>query len=126
MKYANTIFLIALSIICFSCEKESLSDQERPIPSRNAKLNVTVEHCNTTSCDPLEGKIVNIYEYEDEAMGFNEGLRIVSTDTAGVARFGFIELSTVFVTVRHEGELQMSQVSLPNNSLSHHLVTFSL
>ncbi len=119
-----TLFLGSLIIL--GCGKAGLSDEEIPVSSRNARLNVTVELCNEQICQPLRGKIVNIYEYEDEAMGFEEGIRLMATDTSGTASFGFVELPTVFVSVRHNGILDISQVSLPQNSISHHLVTFSM
>ena len=107
-----------------NCGKEGLSDQEIPEPSRNSKLTVTVELCESNDCQALQGKIVNIYEYEDEAMGFQEGIKLAQTDTSGVANFGLVELESVYVTVRHDGILDISVVSLPRNSISHHLVTF--
>lgn len=107
-----------------NCGKEGLSDQEIPEPSRNAKLTVTVELCEANDCQPLQGKIVNIYEYEDEAMGFDAGIKLAQTDTSGVANFGLVELERVYVTVRQDGILDISVVSLPRNSISHHLVTF--
>ena len=119
--------LTLLSILSiFSCGQDRLSDEERPISSRNSKLNVTVELCQDDGCNPLSGKIVNIFEYEDEAMGFEQGIRLVATDTSGVAAFGSVELPSVYVTVRQNGILDISQVSLPKNSISHHLVTFSM
>jgi len=121
-----SIFIFVSIISLLGCSEDGLSDADRPLPSRNAKLNVTVESCGDGVCNPLSGKIVNIYEYEDEAMGFEEGIRLVATDTSGIASFGFVELSSVYVTVRHNGILDISQVSLPKNSISHHLVTFSM
>ena len=55
---------------------------------------------------------------------FKKGLKLQKTDTSGVAVFGFVELESVFVTVRQDGILDISLVSLPRNSISHHLVTF--
>ena len=55
---------------------------------------------------------------------FKNGLKLQKTDTSGVAVFGFVELESVFVTVRQDGILDISLVSLPRNSISHHLVTF--
>lgn len=57
-------------------------------------------------------------------MGFQEGIKIAKTDTSGVAVFGFVELESVFITVRQDGILDISLVSPPRNSISHHLVTF--
>jgi len=126
MKRLLSIIFFLSIITIIGCGKDGLSDAERPLPSRNSRLNVIVELCNDEFCRPLSGKIVNIYEFEDEAMGFMEGIRIAATDTSGVASFGFIELSSVFVTVRQNGILDISQVSLPRNSISHHLITFSM
>lgn len=106
------------------CSADDFPDQEIPIPSRNSQLTVTVELCEANNCQPLRGKIVNIYEYEDQAMGFEAGVKLTQTDTAGIANFGFVELESVFVTVRQDGILDISQVSLPRNSISHHLVKF--
>lgn len=125
MRLLSSLFFL-FSIAMMGCSTNALSDEERPITSRNAQLNVTVELCDDGLCEPLSGKIVNMYEFEDEAMGFEEGIRLVATDTAGIASFGFVELSTVYVTVRYNGILDISQVSLPTNSISHHLVTFSM
>lgn len=55
---------------------------------------------------------------------FKKGLKLQKTDTSGVAVFGFVELESVFVTVRQDGILDISLASLPRNSISHHLVTF--
>lgn len=118
------VIMITAIISILGCGKDGLSDEERPVPSRNAKLNVTVELCDDGICEPLRGKIVNLYEYEDEAMGFQEGIRLAATDTSGIAAFGFVELPSVYVTVRHNGILNISQVSLPKNSISYHLITF--
>lgn|GEM_PF-1118156 len=123
----KVLYSFFLSIIIIGCAKEGLYDGDIPMSSRNAKLNVTVEICDIEDgCQPLSGKIVNIYEYQDEAMGFQEGIRLLATDTSGVADFGLVELPIVYVTVRHNGILDISQVSLPKNSISHHLVTFSM
>ena len=124
MKFIKTILFLFLSVIIISCGEDGLSDLEIPEPSRNSKLTVTVELCESNDCQPLQGKIVNIYQFEDEAMGFQEGIKIAQTDTSGVAGFGLVELESVFVTVRQDGILDISLVSLPRNSLSHHLVTF--
>jgi len=123
MKY---LMLLLLTISILGCTKEGLSDENIPIPSRNAKLNVIVELCTVEGCEPLSGKVVNIYEYEDEAMGNVAGIRLMTTDTSGVANFGLIELTEAYVTVRNNGILDISRVSLPRNSISHHLVTFSM
>lgn len=119
-------FILIAAVSLLGCSKEGLSEEDIPVPSRNAKLNVTVELCDTGLCEPLSGKIVNIYQYEDEAMGFEEGIKLAATDTSGLASFGFVELPSVYVTVRHNGILDISQVSLPKNSISYHLVTFSM
>lgn len=55
---------------------------------------------------------------------FKKGLKLQKTETSGVAVFGFVELESVFITVRQDGILDISLVSLPRNSISHHLVTF--
>ena len=107
-----------------SCGEGGLYGLEISEPSRNFRLNVIVELCASNDCQPLQGKIVNIHQYEDKAMGFQEGIKIAQTDTSGVAGFGLVELESVFVTVRQDGILDISLVSLPRNSLSHHLVTF--
>lgn len=126
MKDTLKLLCIFIIVAIIGCSEDGFSDEDRPISSRNAKLNVKVELCGEQSCQPLSGKIVNLYEFEDEAKGFEEGIRIMATDTAGIATFGFIELPSVFVTVRHDGILNISRVSLPYNSISHHLVTISL
>lgn len=127
MKIALYIFYTSTLILTsFSCSEHGLSDKDIPLASRNAKLNVTVEYCDASGCSPISGKIVNIYQYEDEAMGTDQGLQLKFTDTSGIARFGFIELPNVYVSVRNNGILDISQVNLPKNSISHHLITFSM
>ena len=76
MKFIKTILFLFLSVIIISCGEDGLSDLEIPEPSRNSKLTVTVELCESNDCQPLQGKIVNIHQYEDKAMGFQEGIKI--------------------------------------------------
>ncbi len=123
MKCIKTTLFILLSILIISCGKEGLSDQEIPESSRNSKLRVTVELCDANgNCLARQGKLVSIYEYEDEAMESLPSLQLVQTDTSGVADFGLVELESVYVTVRQNGILDISQVNLTRNTISHHLI----
>jgi len=76
MKFIKIVLALFLNIIIMSCGEGGLYGLEISEPSRNFRLNVIVELCASNDCQPLQGKIVNIHQYEDKAMGFQEGIKI--------------------------------------------------
>ena len=76
MKFIKIVLFLFLNVIIMSCGENGLYSLEISELSRNSKLTVIVELCASNDCQPLQGEIANIHQYEDKAMGFQEGIKI--------------------------------------------------